>query len=88
MNFNPNIGTNRFKKIALDDFIELYKQKNPDLNTAELKKDLTHFKTLKVKGEKCNCGSPIWAIGSAISGKGCFTCITGESFTDSDYEIE
>ena len=52
MNFNPNFGTNRFKKISADAFIELYKQKNADLNTTDLKKDLTYFKTLKVKGER------------------------------------
>jgi hypothetical protein len=88
MNFNPNFGTNRFKKISADAFIELYKQKNPDLITADLKKDLTYFKKLKLNGEKCNCGNPIWVVGSAISGKGCFTCITGESYTDNDYEME
>jgi hypothetical protein len=30
---------------------------------------------------------PIWALGSAIAGRGCFTCITGESSPTGDYEI-
>ncbi len=28
---------------------------------------------------KCNCGNPIWVIGSAITGNACFSCITGEA---------
>ena len=53
-----------------------------------LKKDLLYFKQLKLKGEKCICGNPIWIIGSAISGKACFTCITGERDFSDAYEIE
>jgi hypothetical protein len=29
----------------------------------------------------------IWALGSAIAGRGCFTCITGESSPTGDYEM-
>ncbi len=39
-------------------------------------------------GVKCDCGNPIWVIGSAITGNACFTCITGEAVPDSDYEID
>ena len=44
----------------------------------------------KKSGVKCsNCGRPIWAIGSALEGwDGCFTCITGESNSSEDYEID
>jgi hypothetical protein len=31
---------------------------------------------------------PIWAIGSAVVGNACFTCITGEADPSSDYEID
>jgi len=35
------------------------------------------------------CGSPIWAIGTAtVSWNGCFTCITGEADNSDDFEID
>jgi hypothetical protein len=39
-------------------------------------------------GVRCHCGAPIWAIGSAVVGNACFTCITGEADPSSDYEID
>ena len=39
-------------------------------------------------GERCQCGQPIWIIGSAEVGLSCFSCITGESHPDEDYEID
>jgi hypothetical protein len=39
-------------------------------------------------GARCACGAFIWAIGSAEAGAACFTCITGEAWPDSDYEID
>lgn len=39
-------------------------------------------------GVKCSCGNDIWLIGSASVGNSCFTCITGESQPNSDYEID
>ena len=39
-------------------------------------------------GLKCKCGQPIWVIGSAEVGFGCFTCITGETYSSGDYELE
>jgi hypothetical protein len=79
---------NNFKKISVESFIKLFRKSNPTENIEELKSQLNYFKTLKRKGENCKCGNPIWIIGSAISGKGCFTCITGESYSDNDYEIK
>ena len=33
------------------------------------------------RGSGCECGEPIWVLGSAIVGRGCFTyCITGQSW--------
>jgi len=41
------------------------------------------------QGARCDCGNPIWVIGSAFSGfDGCFTCITGEACPEDDYEID
>lgn len=88
MSFNPSFETNRFKKISINAFVDKYKKSNPGADTGELKKNLTNFKKLKSKGETCSCGNPIWIIGSAIAGQGCFTCITGESYSENDYEIK
>jgi hypothetical protein len=38
-------------------------------------------------GERCDCGEPIWVIGSAVAGHMCFTCITGSANDSEDYEI-
>lgn len=78
----------RFKKISVDSFIEKYKSSNPQEDVKKLRTDILHFKQLKTEGAKCECGNSIWVIGSAISGKGCFTCITGESDSTNDFEIE
>jgi hypothetical protein len=40
------------------------------------------------QGARCHCGAPIWAIGSAVVGNACFTCITSEADPSSDYEID
>ena len=41
----------------------------------------------KLAGELCQCGEPIWVIGSVHVGLSCFTCITGEAVPDNDYEV-
>jgi hypothetical protein len=87
MNFNPDTSTGKFRPISVDKFVDLYYENNPDTDTNDLRKNLNHFKTLKLQGHKCDCGNPIWIIGSAISGQGCFTCITGETDNSNDYEI-
>lgn len=88
MSFKTNTEIIKLKKISIDNFIQIYKKRNPNENFVELRNNLLHFKKVKKRGEKCICGNPIWVIGSAISGKGCFTCITGESYTTDDYEIK
>lgn len=88
MNFKPKLGNSKFKKISIDSFIEKHIKSNPGIDTKQLKKDLTIFQQLKRKGAKCNCGNDLWVIGSAFSGKGCFTCITMEMDCSGDYEIE
>lgn len=77
-----------FQKISIDDFVAKTMKSNPGLNAKELKKSLTEFKKRKIQRELCDCGNPIWIIGSAIIGKGCFTCITGDSDCSEDYEIK
>lgn len=88
MNSKPKFAGYKFNKISVDNFIEKFKIDNPRENVKKLRNDLLYFRKLKIQGAKCDCGNPIWIIGSAISGKGCFTCITGESDFSDDYEIE
>ncbi|AXI99716.1 hypothetical protein CYPRO_0430 [Cyclonatronum proteinivorum] len=87
MSFKAESPADNFKSISVHKFVKLYKKSNPREDAEMLKKDLIHFRSLKSNGQKCNCGNPIWAIGSAISGMGCFTCITGETDSSNDYEI-
>lgn len=44
-------------------------ERNPVIKAGELKRDLEEFKKRKTQGELCDCGNPIWIIGSAITGK-------------------
>ena len=88
MIFNINFANLNFVKISMDNFIEKHKTSNPQTDITKLRKDLLHFRQLKINDVECNCGNPIWIIGSAISGKGCFTCITGDSDSSKDVEIE
>ncbi|MBW6484470.1 MAG: hypothetical protein K0B10_15625 [Vicingaceae bacterium] len=77
-----------FKNISINEFVKSTIQSNPDLNSQELTESLLHFKKMKDNGELCICGNPLWVAGSAIVGKGCFTCITGETDSSNDYEVE
>lgn len=77
-----------FRPISMDQYIELHLKSNPDTSRREinsgLKSTLRDFKA----GVKCECGNPIWVIGSAVTGNACFTCITGEAQPDDEYEID
>jgi hypothetical protein len=77
-----------FQEISVEKFLERTKESNPDIDTNELRMSIEEFKKRKAIGELCNCGNPIWIAGSALAGKGCFTCITGESECSEDYEIK
>ena len=76
---------NDFKEISIDHFVKKTKKANPNLDEGELRNQLNAFR--KEKGELCACGEPIWIVGSAMTGRACFTCITGETDTSGDYEI-
>ncbi len=77
-----------FTPIKLNKFVDKYIQSNPGTSRKEittgLKATLRDYKS----GVKCDCGNPIWVIGSAVTGNACFTCVTGEAMPDSDYEID
>lgn len=76
--------------ITIDEFIATTIKNNKNMNKSELKASLKEAVKKKKNGNTCvNCGSPIWAIGSAICGwNGCFSCIIGESDSSEDYEID
>ncbi len=77
-----------FIPIKLEKFVDKYIKSNQGTSRKEitngLKAALSHYKS----GIKCDCGNPIWVIGSAVVGNACFTCITGEAMPDNEYEID
>jgi hypothetical protein len=77
-----------FVPIKLNEFVEKHIKSNPDTNRKEIETGLKAALNDYKLGVKCDCGNPIWVIGSAITGNACFTCITGEAVPDSDYEID
>jgi hypothetical protein len=77
-----------FTPIQLDDYVELHLRANPDVERAELIQQLQSAIAAHRGGARCQCGAPIWIIGSAQTELGCFTCITGQAAPDQDYEIE
>jgi hypothetical protein len=76
-----------FTPIARDDYIALHLQANPGENRIELVKRLRSAVAANRDGVRRSCGAPLWIIGSAQAGHGCFACITGENTPDGDYEI-
>ena len=79
-----------FTPITIDDFVKSYKKNNPSEENSNIRAALIETVQAKKDGAKCNqCGQPIWAIGSAVIGwNGCFTCVTGETDSSEDYEID
>lgn len=76
--------------ITIEEFADMTVENNKDLNRNELIESLKATLDAKKNGAKCcQCGSPIWAAGSAITGMDmCFTCTTLESDDSEDYEVE
>jgi hypothetical protein len=76
-----------FVPIEIEAYVRLHVKSNRGVDaadvTARLRKTLEAYKA----GRRCECGEPIWVIGSAEVGYMCFTCITGEASPSSDYEI-
>jgi len=77
-----------FTPISFERYVEKHLQANPGDGrkeiTAGLKAALGAFKS----GQRCECGNPIWVIGSAVVGNACFTCITGRADPTEDFEID
>lgn len=77
-----------FTPIQLDDYVALHLRANPAVERGELMRELASAIAAHRSGARCQCGAPIWIIGSAQMGLGCFTCITGQAAPEEDYEIE
>jgi len=69
-------------------YVDLHVQSHPSIDRVEFAHRLRQAVDARKAGARCACGGFIWAIGSAEAGAACFTCITGEAWPDSDYEID
>ncbi len=76
-----------FNPISLLDYVELHMRSNLGTDRAELLDQLEYAIAAFRRGVRCQCGAPIWIIGSSQAGLACFSCITQEAVPDNDYEI-
>jgi hypothetical protein len=77
-----------FVPIGVEEYVTRHMKSNAGENRAELLRRLRDCISASLGGTRCQCGEPIWVIGSAFVGYMCFTCITGEAFPSDDYEID
>ena len=75
--------------ISIEEFADMTVKNNKSMSRDDLIQNLKAALQNKKNGAKCmQCGNPIWAAGSAITGmKMCFTCTTLEADDSEDYEI-
>ena len=77
--------------ISIEKFADMVMKNNKgQYKRDELLAALRSAREAKKNGAVCvQCGAPIWAAGSAITGTDmCFSCITGEADDSEDYEIK
>ena len=77
-----------FVAISIDEYVKKHLKSNLSDNQKDVRKHLNYALAYYKKGLKRSYGNDIWVIGSASVGCSCFTCITGEAYLDSDYEID
>jgi len=77
-----------FLPISMECFIQMHLECKPSENEQELRMRLESALEEYKNGVKCACGNDIWVAGSAFSSSGCYTCITGESEPNHDFEID
>ena len=80
--------TTGFTPIPLREYVELHLHTHPEVDRTELIHQLESAIAAYRAGARCQCGAPIWIVGSAHTGLGCFACITGQSESDQDCEID
>jgi hypothetical protein len=76
-----------FVPISIAKYIPLHMKSNPKEPRAALEAALRESLEAAKLAECCDCGEPIWVLGSAVVERGCFTCITGQATPTDDYEI-
>lgn len=76
--------------IPIEEYIKQHLKSNPQSKESKIRQALLVAIKKKQAGVKCdNCGSEIWAIGTAlVEWNGCFSCITGEADSSEDYEVD
>ena len=77
-----------FATISIAQYVQKHVRANPGEKPQELRARLQECVAAALRAERCECGEPIWVIGSAVAGHACFTCITGEATPSDDYEID
>lgn len=78
-----------FIPISFDAYVDLHMNANPhDVPRQDVVTALQSALADHNNGATCECGNPIWVIGSAFAGNACFTCITGQAYPNQDYEID
>ena len=77
-------------KVSVEEYADIVSNANQRLQRDQVVGWLKEALKGKKDGAICiRCGSPIWAAGSAITGRYmCFSCLTGERIDTDDYEIE
>lgn len=76
-----------FTPIRIEDYAARRLQSNPGESIDEITAALLAALRAHRSGVRCDCGEPIWVLGSAFAGYACFTCITGEAFPEHDFEL-
>jgi hypothetical protein len=77
-----------FTPVPLKDYLDDYIDGNPDEDPTKVAAALQDALRAFHSGKRCQCGNPLWVVGSAIAGHACFTCITGEAEPHGDFEID
>jgi hypothetical protein len=77
-----------FIAISIEDYVPKYLAANRGARREDVVQRLREALEAARAGARCSCGNPIWVVGAADAGLSCFTCITGESTPDGDYEID
>lgn len=77
-----------FTLISLRRYLDLHMKANPREDRSQIAQRLKWAAQEHLAGRRCECGEPMWIIGSAVAQVGCFTCITGSANPDQDYELD
>lgn len=76
--------------VSIEEYADIVANANSRLERERVVEWLKQSLESKKNGAICiRCGKPIWAAGSAITGRYmCFSCLTGERNDTDDYEVQ